>query len=52
MLNEVGVTIPDQALIMQVDEANDQDKPNEEDEEQAKQMTLAVKFIQGTNAHC
>lgn len=42
-------TIADKGLIKKIANENGNDEPSEEDEEQAKQRTLAIWFIKGTN---
>ena len=50
MLNEVGVTIPDTALIQHVVEQHGRGVPIAADHEEAKQIALTIEFIKGTNA--
>ena len=50
VLDEVGVTIPDTALIQHVAEQHGSGVPIAADHEEAKQITLAIPFIKGTNA--
>ena len=50
MLNEVGVTIPDTALIQHVAEQHGRGVPIAADHEEAKQIALTIQFIKGTNA--
>ena len=49
VLDEVGVTIPDTALIQQVAEQHGRGVPIVADQEEAKQMALTIQFIKGTN---
>ena len=49
VLDEVGVTIHDQALVEEVADGNGRADPIDEDYEEAKQKTLVVKFIRGVN---
>ena len=50
VLNEVGVTIPDTALIQHVAEQHGRQEPIVADHEEAKQIALTIQFIKGTNA--
>ena len=50
VLNEVGVTIPDTALIQHVAEQHGRGEPIVADHEEAKQIALTIQFIKGTNA--
>ena len=50
MLNEVGVTIPDTALIQHVAEQHGRGVLLVADHEEAKQIALTIQFIKGTNA--
>ena len=50
VMNEVGVTIPDTALVRHVAEQHGRAAPTDADQEEAKQMALAIQFIKGTNA--
>ena len=50
VLNEVGVTIPDAALVQHVAEQHGRGVPIEADHEEAKQIALTIQFIKGTNA--
>ena len=50
VLNEVGVTIPDTALIQHMAEQHGWGEPIAADHEEAKQMALTIQFIKGTNA--
>ena len=49
VLDEVGVTIPDSALIQQVAEQHGRGVPTAADREEAKQIALAIQFIKGTS---
>ena len=49
VLNEVGVTIPDTALVQHVAEQHGRGEPAEADHEEAKQIALTIQFIKGTN---
>ena len=51
VLDEVGVSIPDTALIQQVAEQHGSGVPTAADQEEAKQIALAIQFIKGTNAN-
>ena len=50
VLDEVGVTIPDTALIQQVAEQHRRGIPTAVDWTEAKQIAPAIQFIKGTNA--
>ena len=50
VLNEVGVTIPDTALVQHVVEQHGRGEPAAADHEEAKQIALTIQFIKGTNA--
>ena len=51
VMNEVGVTIPDTALIQHVAEQHGRGEPIAADHEEAKQIALTIQFIKGTNAN-
>ena len=51
VLDEVGVSIPDTALIQQVAEQHGRGVPMAADREEAKQIALAIQFIKGTHAN-
>ena len=50
VLDEVGVTIADAALVQHVAQQHGRDEPVATDNEEAKQIALAIQFIKGTNA--
>ena len=50
VLDEVRVTIPDTALIQHITEHHGRGVPIVADQEEAKQIALAIQFIKGTNA--
>ena len=50
MLDEVGVTVADTALVQHVAEQHGRDEPVAADHEEAKQIALTIQFIKGTNA--
>ena len=50
VMDEVGVTIPNTALIQQVLEQHGRGVPTAADQAEAKQIALAIQFIKGTNA--
>ena len=50
VMNEVGVTTPNTALIQHVAEQHGRGVPTAADREEAKQITLTIQFIKGTNA--
>ena len=51
VMDEVGVTIPDSALIQHVAEQHGRGVATVADRAEAKQITLAIQFIKGTNAN-
>ena len=51
VLDEVGVSIADTALIQQVAEQHGRGAPMAADQKEAKQIALAIQFIKGTNAN-
>ena len=50
VLNEVGVTIPDTALMQHVAEQQGRGEPAAADHDEANQIALTIQFIKGTNA--
>ena len=50
VLDEVGVTVADTALVQHVAEQHCRDDPVAADHKEAKQMALTIQFIKGTNA--
>ena len=50
VLDEVGVTVADTALVQHVAEQHSRDKPVAADHEEAKQIALTIQFIKRTNA--
>ena len=50
VLDEVGVTIADTALVQHVAQQHGRDEPVAADNEEVKQIALAMQFIKGTNA--
>ena len=50
VLDEVGVTVPDTALIQHVTEQHGRGVRIVADHEEAKQIALTIQFIKGTNA--
>ena len=50
VLDEVGVTIADIALVRHVAQQHSRDEPVAADHEEAKQIALSIQFIKGTNA--
>ena len=50
VLEEVGVTISDTALVQHVGQQHGRDEPVEADHDEAKQIALSIQFIKGTNA--
>ena len=51
VLDEVGITIEDDALVMEVVEQNGREVPNDDDRTEAWSQELAIRFIRGTNLH-
>ena len=51
VLDEVGVTIPDTALITSIANSHAREEPNDDDHKEAKQVALSMHFIHGTNAN-
>ena len=53
VLDEVGVTIPDTALITSIANSHAREEPNDDDHQEAKQVALIMHFIHSTNTnHC
>ena len=53
VLDEVGVTIPNTALITSIANSHAREEPNNDDHQETKQVALTMHFIRGTNAnHC
>ena len=50
VLEEVGVTIADTALVRHVAQQHGRDEPVPADHDEAKQIALSIQFIKGTNA--
>ena len=50
VLDEVGITMADTALVQHVTEPHGRGVPIAADHEEAKQMALRIQFIKGTNA--
>ena len=51
VLDEVGITIEDDALVMEVTEQNGRAVPNNDDHSEARSQELNIQFIRGTNIH-
>ena len=51
VLDEVGITVEDDALVMDVAEENGRNTPNADDWTEAQNQELAIQFIRGTNLH-
>ena len=49
VLDEVGITIEDEALVEEVAAENGRVEPNDEDRREARDQELAIRFIRGTN---
>ena len=51
VLDEVGITVEDDALVMDVVEQNGRDMPSADGWTEARNQELAIQFIRGTNLH-
>ena len=51
VLDEVGITIEDKVLVVEVAGENGRVEPNDDDQREAWEQELAICFIQGTNMH-
>ena len=51
VLDEVGITIADDVLVMEVVGQNGRAEPNDDDCSEARSQELAIRFILGTNTH-
>ena len=51
VINEVGITIPDESLTTSVAEGPGQAAANDNDHKETNQMALVIQFIHGTNLH-
>ena len=51
VLDEVGITIEDDALVMEVTEQNGRAVPNDDDHGEARSQELTIQFIRETNQH-
>ena len=49
VLDEVGITVEDEALVEEVAAENGRVEPNNEDRREARDQELAIRFIRGTN---
>ena len=49
VLDEVGITIEDDALVLEIGEQNGRVIPNDDDWVEARNQELAIRFIRGTN---
>ena len=49
VLDEVGITIEDEALVEEVTGENGRIEPNDDDRREARDQELAIRFIRGTN---
>ena len=49
--DEVGITIEDEALVMEVAEQNGRAVPNDDDHSEARSQELTIRFIRGTKLH-
>jgi hypothetical protein len=52
VMDEVGIDIVDPALLSTVADNNGHADPTDDDHEEAKQLTLATRFIRSVNAKC
>ena len=48
-VDEVGITIEDDALVMAIGEQNGRVVPNDNDRIEARNQELAIRFVSGTN---
>ena len=51
VLDEIGITIEDDTLVMEVAEQNRRAVPNDDDCSEARSQELTIRFIRGTNLH-
>ena len=51
VLDEVGITIEDEALVDEIAGEHGRIEPNEADRREARDQELAIRFIRGTNQH-
>ena len=51
VLDEVGITIEDKVLVVEVAGENGRVEPNDDDQREAQDQELAIHFIRGTNMH-
>ena len=51
VLDEVGITVEDDVLVIEVAEQNGREVPNDDDCTEAWSQELAIWFIRGTNLH-
>ena len=51
VLDEVGITIENDTLVMDVTEQNGRAVPNDDDHSKAQSQELTIRFIRGTNIH-
>ena len=49
VLDEVGITVEDDALVTEVAQQNGREVPNDDDHTEAWSQELAIWFIRGTN---
>ena len=49
VLDEVGITVEDEALVIEVAHQNGREVANEDDRTEAQSQELAIQFIRGTN---
>ena len=49
VLDEVGITIEDDALVLEIGEQNGRVIPNDDDRVKARNQVLTIRFIRGTN---
>ena len=51
VLDEVGITVEDDALVMEVVQQNGREVPNDDDRTEAWSQELVIRFIRGMNLH-
>ena len=51
VLDEVSITIEDEALVVEVAGENGRVEPNDDDQREARDQELAIRFIRGTNIY-
>ena len=51
VLDEVGITVEDEALVREVGLENGREVPNDDDQIEARNQELAIRFVRGTNSN-